>query len=78
MDPQSRGASLRASLEHQNPLVAGPVTAGKSSEVVLPNDQFSLVSLDSDEVIVWAVKPSEDGIENGLVVRLWNLSLIHI
>ena len=73
MDPQSRGASLRASLEHQNPLVAGPVTAGKSSEVVLPNDQFSLVSLDSDEVIVWAVKPSEDGIENGLVVRLWNL-----
>ena len=24
--------------------------------------------------MVWAVKPAEDGIEDGVIVRLWNLS----
>ena len=71
---KSRGDAMRSSLEHQNPLVTGRVTGGVSSQGPLPTDTFSLIDIQSDDVIVWGVKPAEEGIEQGLVVRLWNLA----
>lgn len=58
------------SLEHQNPLVAGKITGGAG----LPTTQYSYVQIDNPNIVLWALKPAEDGIESGTVVRLWNLS----
>jgi alpha-mannosidase len=62
--------AMRFALEHQNPLVAGLITAGKA----LPERTFSLLHLDRPGVLLWALKPAESGIADGLIVRLWNLS----
>jgi alpha-mannosidase len=63
-------AAMRFALEHQNPLVTGQVTGGGQ----YPGDTYSFISLSNPDVLLWALKPHEDGIENGVVTRLWNLS----
>ncbi|MBN2490664.1 MAG: glycoside hydrolase [Planctomycetes bacterium] len=63
--------AMRFSLEHQNPLVAAAVTAGKS---VFPEKTFSLLSLNDPNVMLWAIKPADDGIQNGVIARVWNLA----
>jgi alpha-mannosidase len=60
---------MKFSLEHQNPMVSGKV----SGNSCYPSDTFSLVNISDTNVILLAVKPSEDGISNGLILRLWNL-----
>lgn len=62
--------SMKTSLEHLNPLVAGSACGDGSAY----GSSYSLLSVSSPELFIWAVKPSEDGIENGVTVRLWNLS----
>jgi alpha-mannosidase len=62
--------SMRLALEDQNPLVAGQVTGGNA----YPETSFSLLSSTNPDVLLWALKPSEDGIEHGIVTRFWNLS----
>jgi alpha-mannosidase len=64
--------AMRFALEHQNPLVAAPVTGRAGAP--LPATTWSLLQVGSPDVAVWAVKPAEDGIAQGLVVRLWNLA----
>jgi alpha-mannosidase len=34
----------------------------------------SMLDLESDHVVVWALKPAEDGAGQGTIIRLWNLS----
>jgi hypothetical protein len=63
--------AMRFSLEHQNPLVAAAVTATKS---VYPEKTFSLLALDDPDVLLWALKPADDGIQNGVIARVWNLA----
>lgn len=62
--------SMRFALEDQNPLVAGRVTGGKA----YPETKFSLLTTSDPEALLWALKPSEDGIDKGIVTRFWNLS----
>ncbi|MBC8034649.1 MAG: glycoside hydrolase [Chitinophagaceae bacterium] len=62
--------SMKFALEHQNPLVAGVIT-GKVA--ILPGNTFSLLSVDHPDVLLWSIKPSEEGMENGLITRFWNL-----
>jgi alpha-mannosidase len=62
--------SMRFSLEHQNPLVAGMIT-GESSTY---GSTFSLFSLSDPDDIVWSVKPAEEGIDNGIILRVWNVN----
>jgi alpha-mannosidase len=63
--------AMRFSLAHQNPLVCGEVMGGK----VLPVDRYALIRIDHPDVLLWALKPAEDGFaEEGLVARLWNMS----
>ena len=62
--------SMKFSLQHQNPLVTGEVSGDKSAS---NQNQFSLLSVSDPNVLLWSVKPSEEGIENGLIARFWNM-----
>jgi alpha-mannosidase len=66
-------SAMKFALEHQNPLVAGRVAGGES----YPEASFSFLSIDNPDVILWALKPADDGVEAGLVARVWNLSNEH-
>jgi alpha-mannosidase len=61
-------AAMRFALDHQNPLVAAPITGGDD----YPADSYSFAQLDHPALILWALKPAEDG--TGIIARLWNLS----
>jgi len=64
-------SSMKFSLEHQNPLIAAKIT-GTSS--LYPGTNFSLFTISDPDILTWALKPSEEGIENGIVLRVWNTS----
>jgi alpha-mannosidase len=60
--------SMRFSLEHQNPLVAGKVSGSKESY----GNEFSMFTISDPNVLVWSVKPAEEGIDQGIILRVWN------
>jgi alpha-mannosidase len=62
--------AMRFALEHQNPLVTGVITGGG----MYPETSFSLVTVSNPNALIWALKPAEDGIDQGIIVRIWNLS----
>jgi len=62
--------AMRFALEHQNPLVTGVVGGGKA----LPDKSFSALRLSNPNVLLWALKPAEEGIAHGAIARVWNLS----
>lgn len=64
-------AAMRFSLEHQNPLVTGMVTGDGDA---YPSPTFSLLRNDDPKVLLWSVKPGEDGIGAGLITRFWNMA----
>jgi alpha-mannosidase len=64
--------AMKFALEHQNPLIAGDMF-GKP-EGKLPEKTYSLMTVSDPNVLLWAVKPADDGIDKGIVARLWNLS----
>jgi alpha-mannosidase len=63
-------AAMRFSLEHQNPLITGVVIGGKA----YPETSFSLASIDHQDVLLWTLKPADDGISQGIIARVWNVS----
>ena len=65
-------AAMRFSLEHQNPLVTGGIGGDEASPY--PATRYSLLTLSDPDVLLWAVKPAEEGIDKGVIARLWNLS----
>jgi len=67
-----QSASMRTALGHQNPFQTGIVTGSSSSPY--PPGSFSPISLSDSNVVVWALKPSEEGIGRGVIARLWNVS----
>ncbi len=62
--------AMKLALEHQNPLVAGLVTGAVAAPLPAASWQFLRVSAANQ--LVWAVKPAEEGIANGVIVRVWN------
>jgi alpha-mannosidase len=62
--------SMKFSLAHQNPLVAGWISGGSD----YPENTYSFISISNPKVILWALKPADDGIQNGAIARFWNLS----
>jgi hypothetical protein len=58
---------MRFSLEHQNPLVAGPVYEGGE----WPGKEHSFLENDQKNVVLWTIKPGD---EEGIIMRWWNLS----
>jgi len=66
--------AMRFSLEHQNPLVTGTVEGRDGRDGAFPEDEFSLLDVSDANVLLWALKPAEDGISKaGLVARFWNM-----
>jgi alpha-mannosidase len=63
--------AMKFALEHQNRLVGKMI--GRQ-DGPLPENSFSLVSMSSTDVILWALKPAEEGVQDGgLILRMWNL-----
>lgn len=62
--------AMRFALEHQNPPVADWVRGGTA----YPEKIYSLLKVSNPNVLLWALKPAEDGISQGLVARVWNLA----
>jgi len=65
-------AAMRFALEHQNPLVAAPVIGDGTSPY--PATTYSLLTISNPGVLLWALKPAEEGIEAGIIARVWNLA----
>ena len=65
-------AAMKFGLECQNPPVTGLVTGDGRSPY--PANRFTLLSIDNPNVLLWALKPHDDGVEQGIVARLWNQS----
>ncbi len=63
-------ASMKFALEHQNPLVTGKVTGTSGGYY---GTRYSLFSVSAPDILVWTVKPAEEGITSGIILRLWNL-----
>jgi alpha-mannosidase len=63
--------AMKFALEHQNPLVTGAVVG--SEQTPFPEKQLAFVKVSNPNVLLWALKPHEDGIKRGLVARLWNV-----
>ncbi|GAB3011935.1 glycosyl hydrolase-related protein [Spirosoma pulveris] len=64
-------AAMKFSLEHQNPLTTGWVTGSMDT---YPSPAFSLLHTSDPNLLLWSLKPSEDGIGQGLMVRFWNVA----
>ncbi len=67
-------AAMRFALEHANPLVAGVITGARPT---LPSGVHSFITVSNPDVVLWALKPAEDGPSapgGPLTVRLWNVS----
>ncbi len=70
--PYSEAEAMRAALAQQNPFVAGPVTGRVG---FYPETSHNLVNLTDPNVLLWSIKPAEDGLERaGIALRVWNLS----
>jgi alpha-mannosidase len=72
---QSHGAydqprAMRFALEHQNPLVGGMVSGGSA----YPGSSYSYLTVSNPDVLLWSLKPAEEGIGEGVIARLWNLT----
>ena len=64
-------SAMRFSLEHQNPLVAHLVVGGNP---VYPETNFSMVSISDPKVMLWSLKPAEEGIAQGIIARVYNVN----
>lgn len=64
-------AAMRFALEHQNPLITGQVTG---TDAAYPADNHSLLTISNGNVLLWALKPADDGIAKGVIARVWNLA----
>ena len=68
----SQTAAMKFSLEHQNPFVAGMIDGTGTLVRPYPANNFSFVQISDPNVLLWTLKPAEDGISRGIVARVWN------
>jgi alpha-mannosidase len=65
-------SAMKFSLEHQNPFVTGMIEGLGTQTRQYPANNFSFVTISDPNVLLWALKPAEDGISRGIVARVWN------
>lgn len=58
-------------MEHQNPPIAAAVKGGPDAPLAAESD--SLLTVDRPGVLLWALKPAEEGIADGVIARFWNV-----
>ena len=68
----NQATAMKFSLEHQNPLVTGMVEGVGVRNRIYPSESFSFVQISNPNVLLWSLKPAEDGINRGVVARVWN------
>ena len=66
--------AMKFSLEHQNPLVAGMIEGTGTQSRAYPASGFSFLNITNPNVLLWSLKPAEDGISSGIIARVWNQS----
>lgn len=65
--------SMKAALEAQQPFVTGMISG--SATATLSATSYSFLSTPNEGVILWALKPAEEGIKTGgIIARVWNLN----
>ena len=65
-------AAMKFSLEHQNPFFTGMIDGTGTQSRPYPANSFSFVQISDPNVLLWTLKPAEDGISRGIVARVWN------
>jgi len=65
-------AAMRFSLEHQNSFVTGRIGGFGDQLRQYPASSFSFLQISDPNVMLWALKPAEDGIGQGVAARVWN------
>ena len=68
---QDAAAAMRFALEHQNPPLASAIS-GAPATAPYPAASFGLLTVSDPSVLLWALKPAEEGIATGVVARVWN------
>lgn len=63
-------AAMRFALEHQNPFVTHIITGGSG----YPETTYSLVNIADPNVLLWSIKPAEEGIGQGIIARVYNVA----
>jgi len=64
---------MKSALEFQQPLIAGMITGDRNAP--LPANNFTFVKTPGPGIILWALKPAEEGVKsNGIIARVWNLN----
>jgi alpha-mannosidase len=66
--------SMKMAMEHQNPFIAGMIETRRSSSRPYPATTYSFLTISDPNVLLWALKPAEDGIGRGIITRVWNQS----
>ena len=61
--------AMKFSLEHQNAPVTGWIRGGRE----YPEQTYSLISVSHPQVLLWALKPAEDGGVSDIIARVWHL-----
>jgi alpha-mannosidase len=72
--PFSQPAAMKFALEHQNPLVTATLGIALQPRP-LPETNYSFLTISDPNVFLWALKPAEDGVDRGIVARVWNQSI---
>ncbi len=65
-------SAMKFALEHQNPFVTGMIEGTGTQARPYPANNFSFLQISDPNVLLWALKPAEDGIGRGIVARVWN------
>jgi len=63
-------SAMQFALEHQNPLTTALVSGTAAS--AYPAASYSFLSISNPNVLLWALKPAEEGVGKGIIARLWN------
>ena len=60
---------MRLPARLQNTLVTGTVTG---TNPAYSENKYSFLTISDPNVLLWALKPAEDGINHGVITRVWN------
>ena len=60
-------SAMKFALEHQNPLTTGLLSSNGNQ---FNEQQYSFLQTDQPDLLLWALKPAEDG---GVAARFWNM-----
>ncbi len=63
--------AMKLSLAHQNPLATAMLSGGAKAN---KSTSFSMLGISNSDVLLWSIKPAEEGIKSGVIARLWSLN----